>query len=90
MTKALHWLRQEENPVKKIVKSILPYKAFTKLGDSLRDMNKSNQSQQPIPIESKKRLYDYYRLFNDRLKNDFGLDITPWEQSEYAVNDHNE
>lgn len=73
-------LRSEKNPVKRFVKTILPYSTFTKLGNLLVDSNRSDKKPKPASTELKEYLHDYFRPFNDRLREMTDLDIDIWNK----------
>lgn len=72
--------RQENNPVKRAIRRILPYSVFSRMGSKLVEMNKSpDRMMHPSP-ELCRFLYEYFRPYNDELKNMTGLDLSKWER----------
>lgn len=53
-------LSQENNPIKKTAKKIIPYKYFTKIGHKLREANQSKKSFPPINPDTASKLYKFY------------------------------
>lgn len=74
-------LRKNDNPIKKIVKGILPYSTFTKLGNFLLESNKSKKKPEQISKEMKDYLYGYFKPFNEDLKRMTDIDFSIWEKT---------
>jgi len=69
MGKAINWLRKESNPIKRMVRGVLPYSFFTKIGESVVGLNKTNQKFEKIAPEMKLFLDDYFEQKNKSLKS---------------------
>ncbi|GAA4847755.1 sulfotransferase domain-containing protein [Algivirga pacifica] len=79
LSKVIHWLKRENNPLKQTIKKILPGTLFTTLGQKVEAVNKSEvrfpKMEQSIAVELKK----HYQSHNERLVELTGLDLTSWE-----------
>jgi hypothetical protein len=75
----LIWLRHPNNPIKRFVKWILPYHAFTKLGNRMIDFNKTKARFEPMSEEMEAFLRDSYRPSVTELEELTGLDLSDWK-----------
>lgn len=80
MAKVLNKLRQNNNPVKRFAKTVLPYSIFSKIGQLLMDSNKSKKSPQKTPEEVTHFLYDYFSEPNMELQRISGIDVSIWKK----------
>ena len=69
-------LRNKDSKLKKLIKKILPYNLFTRLGMLLLDLNKSEKDKLKINSEEIKFLEEYYKPYNVKLKQRIGIDFT--------------
>ncbi len=60
LSNVLMKLRRKNNPVKRFVKSILPYSLFSYMGQFLLESNKSSRDNQPMSTEMKSLLRNYF------------------------------
>ena len=74
-------LRQNNNPVKKLAKKILPYAAFTRLGNFLLEFNRSSKKFEPISREMKEYLYNYFEPYNKQLEEMTKINLDKWKLS---------
>lgn len=82
---AISKLRNENNPLKKVVKSILPYSLFSKAGNAVLKANLSNKKFDPIPDSSEQILKDYYAEKNSSLAKlkDEGFNIKTFSETNW-------
>ncbi len=71
--KLTNYLRNENNPIKKIIKTVLPYKTFNKLGEGLRGINTSEKKFENISKESAETLQRYFFDINQELESLTGI-----------------
>jgi len=76
----LHKLRRNDNLVKKITKAILPYSTFTRIGNSLIEMNKSSNKMEPLDDEVNAHLKKFFEPYNNQLSELSGVDLSRWEK----------
>lgn len=79
LTSILLKLRNNKNPIKRIVKSILPYSAFTRIGNRLIASNKSKKRPEPISDDLKIYLRDYFNPHNKELSDMMDMNLDIWE-----------
>ena len=65
----LNKLRNNENPVKKLVKSILPNALYSNLGNKVQQLNKSTKRFPAIENDIKEELLEYFEKYNQDLLN---------------------
>lgn len=68
-----------ENPLKKLVKKILPGHTLYKYGELIRDVNKTEKKHLPINEDVKKFLIQYFKPFNVELEKMIGKDLGNWD-----------
>jgi hypothetical protein len=66
------------NPIKKIIKKIMPGEKAYKYGELLRDLNKTNNKNESMNDEVKLFLIEYYKPHNIELENIIGKDLSDW------------
>jgi hypothetical protein len=71
-------LLHNENPVKKIARRILPGKSDYKMGEILRNINKSEERYQSAPPGTIAFLHAFFKPHNDRLTKLTGIDFSSW------------
>jgi len=64
----LNNLRSEDNPIKKMVKSVLPYSSFRALSDQIMNLNRSHSRFEEMDSSVYYFLRDHFVKFNDELK----------------------
>ena len=57
-------MRKKDNVLKKIVKTILPYSMFSKMGSFIVESNKSNKNVEKVSDEMKEFLSNYFEPYN--------------------------
>lgn len=78
LTSLILWLRNERNPIKRSIRRLIPYNAYSKLGDRVRDLNRSNKDFPPLDVTTKRLLADHYRAEDATLAFMTGLDLSNW------------
>jgi hypothetical protein len=73
-------LLRNQNPVKKIVRKLMPGKMDYKVGEMLRNINKTNKLYGEIPANMSKLLREYYAPHNDKLSELTGIDFSDWNK----------
>jgi Sulfotransferase domain len=71
-------LLHNQNPVKKLARKLLPGQLDYKVGEVLRNANKSQKKYDPMCAEMEKFLYDFYKPHNEELARLTGLDLSSW------------
>jgi len=72
-------LRRKNNPVKRLVKNILPYSLFSYIGQFLLESNKSSSGNQPMSEELQSLLSDYFEPHVTELEDLTGFELkTRW------------
>ncbi|MCU0319441.1 MAG: sulfotransferase domain-containing protein [Flavobacteriales bacterium] len=74
----IHWLRVERNPMKRVVRSMLPYDKYHKLTNSLIDLNRSKRQFPPMEPGVREALAAHYRDHDARLAQVLGWDLSKW------------
>lgn len=73
-------IRKQDSLIKKIVKTILPYALFSKIGSFVVESNKSTKNAEKISVEMKEFLMKYFEPFNKELAKETNLSIKEkWE-----------
>ncbi len=72
--KVLH----NENPLKKLARTILPTQAEHKVGELLYNVNKSKHKHPEINTQTRKDLIAYFRPYNDHLSQLLNRDLSAW------------
>jgi sulfotransferase family protein len=80
-SKVLLSLRNNNNPLKKIAKIILPYKYFTSFGNFLIESNKSSKKIEPISHEMRQYLTDLYAPYNKEFEKMTGINLHHWKNN---------
>lgn len=76
----IHKMRRESNPIKKIVRGILPSSSFNWISQRIIDSNKSKKRYEGMPLETKAKLQSYYRNPNLELARSISTDLSQWEK----------
>jgi hypothetical protein len=71
-------LRKNDNPVKKFAKAVLPYGTFTRIGNSLVEMNKSSEKMEPLDEMTRQKMREFFKPYNEKLKELSGVDVDHW------------
>jgi len=75
---AIHWLRNESNPIKRSVRSVLPYPVYLRLGGAIQDANRSNKAFPPMEPHVLAQWGAFYREHDARLAEMIGADLSMW------------
>jgi Sulfotransferase domain len=75
---AIHWLRLERNPIKRLVRSMLPYPVYLRFAGNVQDLNKSQRPFPPMESGAKAQWGAHYRDHDRRLAQMLGLDLSGW------------
>ena len=73
-------LLKNQNPVKKIFRKIMPGKMDYKVGEILRNVNKTKKLYQPISKNMKVLLREFYAPHNKKLSELTGIDFSNWNK----------
>lgn len=68
----------EKNPVKEGIKKILPDTVSAKLGNKLRDANRSGKSYPPMTDKTNRYLREYFKEHNRKIHDICGADTSIW------------
>lgn len=71
-------LKKNDNPVKRLAKAVLPYSTFTRIGNSLVEMNKSSKKMEPLDDHTRQKMKEYFKPYNEKLKELSGVDVDHW------------
>lgn len=75
----IHFLRSEKNIFKKMAKTVLPARMFTKIGNRIIESNKSTQPLEiHITDDQYQILKKYYQESNKLLQSEFNFDTSGW------------
>lgn len=82
MGKFLIWLMDNENPLKKISKKVLPQRMVSKLGNLLFKANTSTQLavKEKMPESIRRQLIDFFKPYNEELEAMTGLNLKHWDE----------
>jgi hypothetical protein len=73
-------LLRNQNPVKKIIQSVMPGKMDYKVGELLRNINKTNKVYGPISQNMSELLNEFYTPHNKKLSELTGIDFSAWNK----------
>lgn len=76
--RVLSRLLNNKNPIKRMFRQLLPGKTDYKVGEFLREINKSGKSMPTLPEHTRQFLLDYYKPYNKELEQLTGLDLSAW------------
>ena len=74
-------LLHNRNPLKMVARKILPARFDYKLGEILRNINKTNQNYEAAPEKSIDFLRSFFAPHNERLSEMTGIDFSDWNRS---------
>ena len=78
--KVVKKLLNNSNPLKSIVRKMMPSGLDHRVGEKLRDINKSGRSFERISVETEKYLREYFKPYNNKLSEMTGIDFSGWNQ----------
>jgi hypothetical protein len=73
-------LLRNQNPVKKLLRKLMPGKMDYKVGEMLRNINKTNKLYGKIPESMLKLLTGFYAPHNEKLSALTGIDFSDWNK----------
>jgi hypothetical protein len=76
--KVLKRLMRNDNPIKRIAQKLIPARQDYKLGEFLRNANKTQLAPEAINETARRKLAGYYKPFNERLSITTGIDFSDW------------
>lgn len=74
-------LLRNQNPIKRIFRKLMPGKMDYKVGEMLRNINKTNKLYGKIPDSMTKLLIEYYAPHNEKLSDLTGIDFSDWNKA---------
>lgn len=74
----IEWARSNDNKFKKIVKRLIPYSIFTKLGQTAVRLNKSEKRFESMSENARATLSEFYSSHNKELEQMTDLDLGRW------------
>lgn len=77
-------LLHNNNPIKKVARTILPSQQDYKLGEMMRNINKSSDTPNRMSPEMRAILKEYYAPHNDELSQLTGIDFSSWSSHDYV------
>lgn len=77
--KVLKKLLNNENPLKKTIKKVIPGNKVSKYGELLRDVNVKSGTHQPMDEEIRKYFVDFFKPHNKELEQLIGIDLSKWD-----------
>jgi hypothetical protein len=78
LASVIHWMRLETNPIKRSVRSVLPYPLYLRLAGTIRDANRSDRSFPPMDPRVQAHWGAFYREHDARLAAMIGADLSAW------------
>lgn len=78
LASAIHWMRHESNPIKRAIRSVLPYPVYLRLGGAIQDANRSNKAFPPMEPHVQAEWGAFYREHDARLAAMIGADLSTW------------
>lgn len=78
--KLLFRVLQNSNPIKKVARTLLRGKMEYKIGEAMRNLNKSNRKYGPIPEKTLVKLHHYFEPHNNELSQLSGIDFSSWNK----------
>ncbi|HTL81422.1 MAG TPA: sulfotransferase domain-containing protein [Bacteroidia bacterium] len=73
-------LLQNENPLKRVARNILPDQTAYGVGEMLRNVNKTRKDYPQMKEQTRRVLLDYFRPYNEKLEKLTGLDLSDWNE----------
>lgn len=73
-------LLNNQNPLKKLIRKAMPGKTDYKVGEMLRNLNKSDRKYDPISPHMARLLRDFYESHNRQLSELTGMDFSEWNK----------
>lgn len=74
------WLRHKDNPIRKVVKAVMPQRWFSSLGNKMIEANKSNRKPEPMDEATRQFLDAFFAPYNATLQQLTGLDVSSWSK----------
>ncbi len=73
-------LLKNRNPIKKVARLVLPNNADYRVGEALRNINKTKKTPAGMSMEMRSFLTDYFKPFNVELEKMIGRDLSNWNK----------
>ncbi len=87
--RVIRYVLNERNPVKQMVREILPHRTALHLAEALRKSNRTGSRPKPLSQPSRRFLQDFFESHNEDLESLLQLDLScwrkPWNASTEAV-----
>ena len=81
-TKVITILKKDTNPIKRVLKFMLPGRTFAKVGNTIREMNKSSTKSTGPSSEVLDFLFNYYAPFNKEIETLVDVDLSRWKKNQ--------
>jgi hypothetical protein len=65
----INTLKKESNPIKQLLRQLLPYSIYSKIGSGLQSLNETEAKFDSMPDSDRKILKDHFGPFNSKLKS---------------------
>ena len=78
--KLVSQMLSNHNPLKKIARRIMPGKMDYKVGEMIRNINKTKRTYDPLSGKMEKMLVEFYSPYNDQLSHLTGMDFSDWNK----------
>ena len=75
---AINWMRQEDNPIKRTVRSLLPYPLYLRMAGTIQGVNRSDKAFPKMDPRVQRQWGAFYREHDDRLAAMTGADLSGW------------
>lgn len=73
-------LLKNDNPLKKVARRLMPRGQDVKLGEMLRNVNKSASKPEKLSDDFRSTLTEFYRPYNEQLSDLTGIDFNVWNK----------
>ncbi len=77
-------LLHNNNPIKKVARTILPSQQDYKLGEMMRNINKSSETPRRMSPKMRTVLTEFYAQHNNELSQLTGIDFNMWSSHDYV------
>jgi hypothetical protein len=85
LSKLVTWLRINDNPVKRLLKFILPRSVFTPLGNWVTEIVSTPHEPERMPPDLRKALSDFIEPYNEALEEMTGMNFQHWNPGEEKI-----
>ncbi|QSE98448.1 sulfotransferase domain-containing protein [Fulvivirga lutea] len=82
LARILNRLKQEENPLKRVSKKIIPYRWFLKLSKRIQSINytKEETQREVLSDDVRMQLIEFYKPYNLKLSKMIGRELSDWNK----------